>query len=212
MAFALAWNALTFPDNARGKSGELHPTGQTALMGIGRNRQITQIADLANTAGKPVWLVLGFPSMISGVTTLAVYLHPDVTTEHLRRGRILRLIADDVPAVAKRLDWRVKESASYAYVPLAGSAGEIADEQDVAWPFAVDGEIDDETLIGLVTFVVRSRPAIPGVPEGQAPREVVRAPLSGVWRRGDQFIVALRLREGAEVFGVTVIKKDGQWV
>ena len=28
--------------------------------------------------------------MISGVTTLAVYLHPDVTTEHLVAGRMLR--------------------------------------------------------------------------------------------------------------------------
>jgi hypothetical protein len=105
---------------------------------------------------------------------------------------------------------RAQSVSPRAGLELAGSAGEIAGEQDVTWPFAVDGEIDDETLISLVTFV-RSRPALPGVPEGQAPREVVRAPLSGVWRRGDQFIVALRLREEAEVFRVTVIKKDGQW-
>ena len=99
----------------------------------------------------------------------------------------------------------------YAYVPLGGKPREITDERDLGWPFTIPGEIDDETLISLVTFL-RSSPPIPGVPEGQAPREVVSAPLSGVWRQGDQFIVGLRLREDAEVFGVTVIRKDGQWV
>jgi hypothetical protein len=53
------------------------------------NVKITQIADLAKAAGKPAWLLLGFPSMISGVSTLTVYLDPDVTTERLRRGRML---------------------------------------------------------------------------------------------------------------------------
>jgi hypothetical protein len=40
---------------------------------------------------------------------------PDVTTERLRRGRILRLVAQDAPVVARRSDWRMK-------------AGEIAGE------------------------------------------------------------------------------------
>ena len=173
--------------------------------------EINQIADLANRAGKPAWLVLGFPSMISGVARLTVYLHPDATTEGIRRGRMLRLIADDVPAVSKRSKWRVEETVSYAYVPLTLSPGAIADAQDLSWPFVVEGEIDDKTLTSLVTFV-RSRPALPGVREGQAPREVPRAPLSGVWRRSDEFVVGLRLSTDAEAFSVTVIEKDGQWV
>ena len=65
-------------------------------------------------------------------------------------------------------------------------------------------------ILGLVTFV-RSRSAVPGVPEGQGPREVVRAPLSRVWRQGDQFVVALRPRDESEVFAVTVIRKGEQW-
>ena len=173
--------------------------------------EISQIGDLASRAGKPAWLVLGFPSMVSGVTRLTVYLQPNVTTERIRRGRLLRLIADDVPVVSKRSEWRVKETVPYAYVPLTLSPGAIADEQDLSWPFVVEGEIDDETLISLVTFV-RSRPPLPNVAEGQAPREVPRAPLSGVWRRGDEFGVGLRMRTDAEAFSVTVIKKDGQWV
>jgi hypothetical protein len=181
---------------------------------VGRSlseREIARITDLANGAGMPAWLVLGFPSMIGGVTTLTVYLQPDVTTEHLRRGRLLRLVANDVPRVSERSDWRVNETASYAYVPLVGPAGEITGDRDLAWPFAVNGEVDDETLLSLVTFV-RSRPPLPGVPEGQAPREVVSAPLSGVWRRDDQFIVALRGRDDAEVFSVTLVRHDGQWL
>ena len=172
--------------------------------------EIGQINDLANAEGKAPWLILGFRSMILGVTTLKVYLEPDVTTEGLNRGGILHLAADDAPGVARRSRWKVVNKASYAYVPLAGKPREIAGERDLGWPFTVAGDIDDETLISLVTFV-RSRPAIPGVPEGSAPREVVSAPLSGVWRQGDRFIVGLRLREDAEVFGVTLIRKGGQW-
>jgi hypothetical protein len=173
--------------------------------------EVTQIARLANAAGKPPWLVLGFTSMISGVTKLTVYLQPDVTTRGLRRGRLLRMVARDAPDFSGRSEWTVEDSASYAYVRPADSADEITSEKDLAWPFAVHGEIDDETLISLVTFV-RSRPLLPNVHEGSALREVVSAPLSGVWRQGDTFIVALRLREDTEVFGVTVVKKDGQWV
>lgn len=181
---------------------------------VGRSlteRELTQIADLANAAGKPAWLVLGFPSMIAGVTTLTVYLQPDATREGVGRGRILRLVADNAPGVSERSSFRVKDTATYAFIPLAGLPREIADERDPAGPFAVDGEIDDETLISLVSFV-RSRPQIPGVPHGQAPREVPRAPLSAVWRQGDQFLVGLRLREDAEGFGITLIRKGGQWV
>jgi hypothetical protein len=75
----------------------------------------------------------------------------------------------------------------------------------------VHGEIDDETLISLVTFV-RSKPQLPDVREGQAPREVPSAPLSGVRRLSDHFYVGLRLRGDSETFGVALIRKDGQWV
>ena len=180
------------------------------LRSIGRElseSEIAQITDLANADGKALWLILGFRGMIPDVATVRVYLEPDVVTDRLRRGRILHLSAD-APRGAQRSRWKVVNKASYAYVPLGGKPREITDERDLGWPFTIAGEIDDETLISLVTFV-RSSPPIPGVPEGQAPREVVSAPLSGVWRQGDQFIVGLRLREDAEVFGVTVIKKTG---
>jgi hypothetical protein len=83
--------------------------------------------------------------------------------------------------------------------------------QDLAWPFAVYGQIDDETLISLVTFV-RSRPAIPDISEGQSPEANSERSLSGVWRQGGQFFVGLRLREEAEGLGSRVIRNGTQWV
>jgi hypothetical protein len=174
--------AITFIGIA---AGQVSDTQFRRFGSIGRDlseREITQIARVANAAGKPPWLVLGFTSMISGVSKITVYLHPDVTTERLRRGRLLRLVAKDTPAVSERSEWAVEGTASYAYIPLAESAGEVSNENDLAWPFAVHGEIDDETLISLVAFV-RSRPALSNVPEGSAPRQVVSAPLFVVSRK-----------------------------
>jgi hypothetical protein len=48
---------------------------------IGRSltdAEVLQITDLANAAGRPPWLLIGFPSMISGVVTMTLYLEPDV--------------------------------------------------------------------------------------------------------------------------------------
>ena len=195
------------------RRGQVSEPGVRRFGPVGRGlseREIAQIVNLANGAGKPAWLVLGFSSMVSGVAALAVYLQPDETTEHLRRGRMLRLRAKDPPVVSERSDWIVERSVSYAYVPIVGSVGEITGEQDLAWPFAVDGEIDDETLISLVTFV-RSRPPLPDIPAGAGPREVPSAPLSGVWRQDDQFVVGLRLRDWAERFQVTLVREGGRW-
>jgi hypothetical protein len=173
--------------------------------------EIAQIADLANAAGKPVWLMLGLSSMIPGVATLDAYLQPDVSTERLRRGRMLRLVAnEDPPAVPERSAWTVKDTTSYAYVPLSEKAGEIASKEDLTWPFTVEGSLDDDTLVSLVKFV-RSSPPIRGVPEGQGPSRLPRAPLSKVVRLGDQFIAVFRVRDG-EGFGVWLIKKDGKWL
>jgi len=105
----------------------------------------------------------------------------------------------------------VKGTGSYAHIVVPGRrASEIADERDIGWPFAVEGEIEDGTLISAVAFI-RSKPTIPGAPEGQAPREVGGARISAVARRDDHFIVALRTSE-ATGQRVTLTRRDGQWV
>jgi hypothetical protein len=174
--------------------------------------EVVQITRLASTAGKPPWLVIGFPSMISGLATVTLYLEPDVTDAPVHRGRMLHLIADEPPSVPQRSAWRVKATGSYARIVVVPDrrASEITDERDIGWPFAVEGEIEDETLISAVAFI-RSKPKIPGVPEGQAPREVGGAPISAVARRDNHFIVALRTSE-ATGQRVTLTRRDGQWV
>ena len=182
---------------------------------VGRNlpeREIAQITDLAHAGGKAPWLMLGFLSMIPGEVRLDVYLEPDEKTDRVHRGRILRLLADDPPRVSARSPWRIETTASYAYVVRPGGGPpEIADEHDSRWPFAVTGGIDDETIVSLLRFV-RSRPALPGVPEGHGPREqLVTAPLSGVVaQQGDEFLVELRTGDAA-VLRVTVLRKNGKW-
>lgn len=188
-------------------------TGPKRFGSVGRGlsaAEIVQIADLAKSAGKRPWLVIGFPSMITGNATLTVYLEPDVTEAPVRRGRMLRLIADDPPVVLRRSAWTVKSTGSYAYIDAPGRrATEMMDERDVRWPFAVEGEIDDETLISMVAFI-RTKPSLPGVPEGQAPRVAAEAPISAVARQNAQFIVALRTSE-ATGQRVTLARKKGQW-
>jgi hypothetical protein len=188
-------------------------TGPKRFGSVGRDlsvAEIVQITDLAKSAGKRPWLVVGFPSMITGVATLTVYLEPDATEAPVRRGRMLRLIADDPPVVPQRSAWTVKTTGSYAYVDVPGRRPtEIVDERDVRWPFAVEGEIDDATLISMVGFI-RAKPSLPGVPEGQASRVVAEAPISAVARRNDQFVVALRTSE-ATGQRVTLARKNGQW-
>jgi hypothetical protein len=157
--------------------------------------EITEINQLASNAGRLAWLVIGFPSMLSGLRMVTVYLEPDATNVGVHRGRMLNLVADDPPTVPQRSPWRVKAVASYAYIIEPNDPRrEITDERDIRWPFAVDGDIDDATLISVVTFI-RSRPGIRGVPEGQFPREVAVSPISVIARRGDQYIVALRTSE-----------------
>ena len=90
--FALAVIGVATEQVSEGRSGRFGSVGRSLS-----EREVGHIAALATAAGKPVWLVLGLHSMIRGVATLTVYLHPDVSTERLRRGRILRLVAKDPP-------------------------------------------------------------------------------------------------------------------
>jgi hypothetical protein len=64
------------------------------------------------------------------------------------------LEADDQPAVPVRSPWRIREPYSYACIAMAGRPhGELAGEDDLGWPFIVQGEFDDDTLVSIVTFI-----------------------------------------------------------
>jgi hypothetical protein len=173
--------------------------------------EVAQIASLTATAGKSPRLIRGFHTMIRGVETIDVFLEPETVDGGVQRGRILRLVADDPPAVPERSAWRLKETRLYACIAVPGRRPlEISGERDLGWPFVVDGQIDDATLLDLVAFI-RSKPRIPGIPDGVSPRNIADAPVSSVVRRGDEVLVGLGTGQSSGS-RVTLVRKEGLWV
>ena len=172
--------------------------------------EMAEIGQLASSAGGRPWLVLGQRSMALGVASVDVYLQPERTGPQVSRGRLVRLIADDPPTVQQRSAWRVRETKSFAYVAAAGRTPlDITSEQDVGWPFVVEGQFDDATLVSLVAFV-RSSPSVPGVPEGQIPQQVMSAPISVIARRDATIVVGTRLSAN-QGQTVTLVQENGRW-
>lgn len=170
--------------------------------------ELAQIAELVTSTGKPLWLLRSPHSNISNVRVASVFLEPDVQGARVQRGRMLRLVADGPPLVPARSPWKIRESHVYAYVPIAGRRpGEIRDEDDLGWPFVLQGEFDDDTLISVVEFI-RSQPPVP-IPAFI--RKVPAAPIAGIQRRDDAIVVGLRTSE-ATGSSVWLVRKDGQWV
>ena len=169
--------------------------------------EVAQIAELASTGKRP-WLLRSPRSLITNVRVASLFLEPDVPSIRVQRGRMLRLVAEGPPSGPASSPWRIRESHLYAYIPIAGRRpGEILDEGDLGWPFILDGEFDDDTLISVVEFI-RSQPVIP-VPAFL--RQVPAAPITGIQRRDDAIVVGLRTGE-AMGSSVWLVRKDGQWV
>lgn len=172
--------------------------------------ELDEILVIARTEGGRPWLVLGDRSMQAGVAQMNVFLQPDGTGTQVSRGRVLALMADDVPAVVRRSAWRLHETKPYAYIGSPGRLPfDISMEEDRDWPFLIEGDISDATLLALVTFI-RSSPPIPGVPEGLLPRRVAAVPISVVARRAGTVIVALRTGDHSGQ-RVTVVEENGRW-
>jgi hypothetical protein len=146
-----------------------------------------------------------------GQVHLDAYLEPDVHSAGLRRGRVLQLLASERPGTA-RSAWTVTATRAFAQVvPPGRHARDIRGDWDAARPFLVEGDIDDETLVGVVLFI-RSDPAIPRVREGLLPSHVAgHWPVSVISRRGDTFVVGLQTGEFTG-HTVSVEWRDGAWV
>ena len=168
--------------------------------------EVAQIAELAISTGKRPWLLRSPSSMITDVRVASLFLEPDVPSLRVQRGRMLRVVSAGSPSA--RSPWRIRESHLYAYIPIAGRRpGEILDEGDLGWPFILEGEFDDDTLISVVEFV-RSQP---GIPVPAFLRKVPAAPIAGIQRRDDAIVVGLRTGE-ATGSSVWLVRKDGQWM
>jgi hypothetical protein len=170
--------------------------------------EVAQIGELVISTGKRPWILHSPHVMVRDLRVASLFLEPDVPSLRVQRGRMLSLVAAGPPFVPARSPWTVRESHLYAYVPIAGRRpGEILDEGDPGWPFALQGEFDDDTLISVVEFI-RSQPPIP-MPAFI--RKVPAAPIAGILRRDDAIVVGLRTSE-ATGSSVWLVRKDGQWV
>jgi hypothetical protein len=171
--------------------------------------EVAQIADLASSTGKRLWLLRTPDAGMMSERVSYLFLEPDVLGKRVLRGRVLRLSANEPPSVPIRSPWAIRESQSYAYVPITGrQLAEIEGENDLGWPFIVRGEFDDDTLISIVEFI-RSQPPI-SVPAFL--KRVPADPIAGIARDGDAIVVGLRPREEAMGHAVWLVKKDGSWV
>jgi hypothetical protein len=171
--------------------------------------EVAQIAELANSTGRRLWLLRTPNSVMASERVSYLFLEPDVFGKRVLRGRVLRLAADGPPKGPISSQWRIRESGSYAYIPTTGRQhGEIESEHDLGWPFMVRGEFDDETLISIVEFI-RSQPPIP-VPAFL--KSVPSLPIVGIARGDDAIVVGLRPRDEAMGHAVWLVRKDGRWV
>ena len=208
------FNVHTFLVASTTVAFQLAESAPIRLGSVARNlspSDVSEIVQLARERGRTPWLVIGFPSMIRNEVRLTVYLEPDDHTGQVRRGTRLLLVATESRS-SERSDWSVKSTSAYAHVVLPGRApGDLRDDFDAGRPFAIEGELDDATILSLVAFI-RSNPAIPGVPEGQAPSQVDgKWPISFISRAGETFIVGLSTSEatGQEI---TIERRSGGWV
>lgn len=170
--------------------------------------EVAEITDLATPTGKRPWLLLGPLSMMRGHESASLFLEPEVIGARVQRGRMMRLAVQRPPVVQVRSAWRIEGERPYAYIPTQGRPPRtINGESDIDWPFALEGEFDDDTLISIVEFI-RSKPRIT-MPAFR--KEVSGAPISGIARRDDAIVVALRTGDltGDRVW---LARKNGQWV
>jgi hypothetical protein len=190
-------------------------TGQAIDFSPGRygslaisDAEVEQITDLLNGFGKRPWLLHGASPVLSQAS---VYLAPDVAGSQILRGRMVVVVAGDQPRVPVRSAWRIRDSHAYVCVPAPGrQPGDIQSRYDLGWPFIVDGDFDDDTLISLVAFM-RSGPEIPDVPKGRQPREVSVGPIRIVARQGDAILVTVEPSE-LTFQRVSLVRKAGRWV
>jgi hypothetical protein len=146
--------------------------------------------------------------MIRDLRVADLFLEPDVLGARVQRGRMMNLVADGPPFVPPRSPWRIRNSHSYAYIPTQNRpVGDIRSESDIDWPFIVEGEFDDDTLISVVEFIRFQ----PGIPMPAFRQKVSAAPISAIVRRDNAVVVGLRTSEdtGDRVW---LVRRDGQAV
>jgi len=156
-----------------------------------------------------VWVLLGEDSFLPGIRRVRVFLRAGEVKERIWRGRVLVVEKNESKESPAGNVWRIVSTLPYAYVP-AGAPGQLSGDLDPTWPFVVSSELDDETLVSLISFI-RSSPRIPQVPEDQAPRNVYGdRPVSAVVQKGESVVVTIKLRE-LQGHTITLVRVNGEW-
>ena len=176
----------------------------------------TAVQRLTKSTGKKPWLIWGFrfgtnPKPGVDRTELGVYLHPDVESGRLRRGRVLTMVF--APAKAgTRPSWRVESISNYAQVAVPGRPpADLQGRWDIARPFSLGTELDDRALVSLVDFI-RASPEMADRPKDIAPRQVDGSvPISSVRRTAQGLEVNLQSGAWNGKYVVVEQRKDG-WV
>jgi hypothetical protein len=176
----------------------------------------TAVQRLTKSTGKKPWLIWGFrfgtnPKPGLDRTELGVYLHPDVESGRLRRGRLLTIVF--APAMAGvRSSWRVESVSNYAQVAGPGRPpGDVQGRWDIARPFPLGTELDDRALVSLVDFI-RASPEMADRPKNIAPRQVDGSvPIYSVRRTAKGLEVNLQSGDWNGTYVVVEQRKDG-WV
>jgi len=135
-----------------------HAAGQATAFTLSRfgrhsvsDAEVAQIAELVISTGRRPWLLHSPISLEGDVRRASLFLEPDVPSQRVQRGRMLRLVAEGPRFVPARSPWRIQESGLYAHIPVAGQRpDEVRGDDDLAWPFVLQGEFDDDTLISVV--------------------------------------------------------------
>jgi hypothetical protein len=179
-------------------------------------RSVQDIARLAGSTGKRVWLLVGDTSQtLPEVRFIDAYREPDVTGVTIRRGRVVHLESAIVNGTA--VGWRVRPGTSqYAQVARESNHWRGAlDDRSIERPFIVDGQFSDQELISLVSFVrgspERERKVDPdGTIHVELPDLDGTLPITEVRRDGSAVIVVLQssTRSGQTA---TLIRNRSTW-
>ena len=179
--------------------------------------EMMEVRLLARAAGKEPWLIYGFRYGLGAKSTprrthLAIYLQPDVKNGRLRRGRLLQVEIPGPAEARRQASPRVQSTDKYAHVVVLGRRpDEVNGKWDVHRPFVVDGELDDETLFGLVAFIRRS-PEGPPLPNREPAAKINGLLAISRIRRIENGVEVTLNRDGYHGESVTIEERNGRFV
>jgi hypothetical protein len=189
---------------------------------------LDQFAAIARQEGGRVWLILGRSLFGPGGSSIPweawTFLEPAASTEPVRRGVLLRLVAQ-LPAVgafSSLKSWRIRATGQWAQIaPPGTTAARLENSRDLNRPFAVDQGLSDTVLQEVVEVIRRSpvldRPAPTSA--SQTPSPLVTQvqgswPILAVQLRPDASVEVTLVQDAAELSGQSIVLRRvaNHWV